>query len=81
MTDILSPRQAAAARVRAEGLVKLEAAAKLFPTRRGKPVSKTTLLRWILDGKRQVKLDACRESGVWHTSLAAVLRFRTELGI
>jgi hypothetical protein len=77
MTDL----KTTADRVRAEGLISLEAAAALFPTRRGRPVTKLTVLRWILHGKRKVRLEAVRDRGEWRTSLAAVLRFREGLGL
>jgi hypothetical protein len=70
------------ARVRAEGTVRLDQISHLVraDTRSGH-VSVSTLLRWIVKGKRGVKLEAARIKGEWHTSLAALQRFRQRTGV
>src|SRR4051812_48019295 len=82
-TPTASPRSEAAARVRSEGPIALEQAALVFPAprHRSKPLHWRTLERWCISGKAGVRLDGCRVSGKWHTSLAAVLRFRKALGL
>lgn len=65
-----------AARLRAEGLISLTQASTLVPADNPKGhVSCGSLLRWIVSGRRNVKLEACRERGEWWTSLAALNRF------
>jgi hypothetical protein len=55
--------------------------AKLFPpARRGRPVSLSCILRWVLDGTRTpdgrtVRLEAARCSGRWLSTPAAIQRF------
>jgi hypothetical protein len=58
----------------------LSQAAKLLPPgRRGRPVSLSCLLRWVLDGVRTsngtVRLEAVRLGGRWITSVEALQRF------
>ncbi len=76
-TATVSTRQAGAARVMDEYPIPVSQAATLIPanTHTGH-ASVTTLLRWIIRGKRGVRLDAAKIKGVWHTSLAAIERFR-----
>jgi hypothetical protein len=72
---------AIAERLMDEGLISLsEAAKKLPPARRRnggvRHCSGAALVRWILDGKRGVYLEACRGIGKgWWTSRPAVRRF------
>lgn len=69
-------RQGAAARVRTERPIDLATAARSFTLgERLAPLSVPTLLRWIIHGKRGVKLEAVRIRGRWHTSIAAMTRF------
>jgi hypothetical protein len=66
-----------AARLRAEGPLKVSVAAKLVPAdnRRGH-VGAGVLVRWIVAGKKGVRLDGARFSGkTWWTSVAALERF------
>jgi hypothetical protein len=68
-----------------EGLY-LAAAAKLFPRhRRGRPVSPSTVFRWIahgvrLDSTRRVHLEATRIAGRWVTTRGAIKRFLDRQG-
>jgi hypothetical protein len=63
-----------------EGLY-LAAAARLFPRhRRNRPVSPSTLFRWIVEGvrvgtDRRVHLEAVRISGKYLTTRGAIRRF------
>ena len=76
-----STRSDMAATLRAEGLITLDQACRLFPADNAKGhVSPGSLVRWILDGKRRTKLEALRERGQWYTSLAALTRFRAAAG-
>jgi hypothetical protein len=57
-----------------------EAARQLPPGRRGRPVTFSCVLRWILDGVRLpsgevVRLEAIRLGGRWLTSREALQRF------
>jgi hypothetical protein len=59
-----------------------EAAAKLPPFRRGRPVTASCVLRWILDGVKvpgggKAKLEAVRIGRRWLTSMQALERFAT----
>lgn len=66
-----------AARIQAEGPLKVSRAAKLVPAdnRRGH-VGASVLVKWILAGKRGVRLEGARFSGkTWWTSAAALARF------
>lgn len=66
-----------AARIRVEGPLKVSQAAKLVPAdnRRGH-VAADVLVRWIVHGKRGVRLEGARFSGkTWWTSEAALERF------
>jgi hypothetical protein len=50
----------------------------LVPAKNAKGhVSTGTLLRWIINGKSGVKLEAARVNGSWQSSLAALQRFRS----
>jgi hypothetical protein len=72
MTTTTTRRGAAALRVRAEGPIRLDDAARLVPAPNARGhVSPSTLLRWIIAGE----LDGARVRKVWHTSEAAVGRF------
>jgi hypothetical protein len=56
-----------------------EAARRLPPGRRGRPVHFSCVLRWIMDGVRtphgKVQLEAIRMGGRWITSVEALERF------
>jgi hypothetical protein len=57
-----------------------QVARRLPPGRRGRPVTISCILRWILDGVRLpsgevVRLEAVRLGGRWLTTLEAVARF------
>jgi hypothetical protein len=63
-----------------ESRISLAQAAKLIPpTRQGKPVHASTLVRWILHGVRGVRLEAARLGGRWVTSHEALDRFSAAL--
>lgn len=67
---------AMAERLISEGLIDLAAVAKLLPSVRGKRVSTSSILRWILRGKSGIRLEAVRLHGAsWFTSTPAVARF------
>lgn len=72
--------QLAAAITTGEGL-SLGGASVLFPpSRAGRPVHPTTLMRWVIDGVtapggRRVKLAAVRVGSRWLTTRAAVAEF------
>lgn len=61
--------------------ISLSAAARMLPPgRRGRPVSLSCVLRWVLEGVRLpsgrvVRLDAVRLGGRWLTSVEALQRF------
>jgi hypothetical protein len=62
----------------------LEAARRLPPGRRGRPVSSSCVYRWTRDGIRgpdgqRVCLEAVRIGGRWLTSLEAMQRFAERL--
>src|SRR5690348_5243239 len=64
-------------RIKAEGPLPVAKAAKLVPAdnRRGH-VGAGVLVRWIVHGKRGVRLEGARFSGkTWWTSAAALARF------
>jgi|SRR5262245_20271825 len=72
-------RRAASARIRADGPITIAAAAKFVPTSHG-IASPDTLWRWIVIGKRGVRLDGARLVGkTWWTSRQALERFWDEL--
>lgn len=71
-----------AVRVRAEGPVPLDQACLMFPAANAKGhAGPATLMRWIISGKRGVKLEAARVKGHWHTSYEACRRFRQRAGV
>jgi Protein of unknown function (DUF1580) len=62
----------------------IQAAGLLPPGRRGRPVSLSCLLRWVLTGARgpsgeRVRLEAVRLGGRWITSRQALQRFAERL--
>lgn len=66
--------------IRNEKLINLSQAAGLFPpSRRGRPVHVSCLMRWIMEGVRtssgRIRLDAIRVGGRWVTSIEAIERF------
>jgi hypothetical protein len=67
--------------LRNESTLSLAAAARMLPPgRRGRPVSLSCILRWVLDGVRLssgqvVRLEAVRLGGRWITSVEALGRF------
>lgn len=61
-----------------------DAARRLPPARRGRPVSFSCVLRWITDGVpgpdgHRVKLEAVRVGGRWLTSVEALARWAARL--
>jgi hypothetical protein len=68
-----------------EKTLSLSQAARLLPPgRRGRPVTLSCVLRWVLDGVRapsgeQVRLEALRVGGRWVTSREALQRFAERL--
>jgi hypothetical protein len=56
-----------------------QAACLLPPSRRGRPVTLSCMLRWVLDGVNtpsgRVRLEAFRLGGRWLTSVPALERF------
>jgi hypothetical protein len=66
--------------VETEKLISLARAASLVPpARRGKKTHISTLVRWITQGVKGVKLEALRLGGRWFTSAAAMQRFAERL--
>jgi hypothetical protein len=67
--------------LQAETPISLGQAARLLPTgRRGRPVTLSCVLRWVLDGVKlpngqTVRLEAVRMGGRWITSVEALERF------
>lgn len=65
-----------AARIKAEGPLKVSQAARLVPSDKPNGVGPGVLVRWIREGKKGVRLDGARFSGkTWWTSVAALERF------
>src|SRR4051794_2581017 len=68
-----------------ETTISLSDAARLLPRgRRGRPVSISCLLRWIITGARlpsgeRVRLEGLRLGGRWVTSMQAIQRFAIRL--
>lgn len=65
-----------AARIKSENPIDLPTAASVFP--RGemfRSVSIRAVFRWIIGGKKGVKLEAVRIGGKWYTSVEAISRF------
>jgi hypothetical protein len=57
-----------------------QAAARLPPNRRERPVTASCVLRWVLDGVKvpgggRIKLEAVRLGSRWLTSVEALARF------
>jgi hypothetical protein len=62
--------------IRSEDPVDLRTATTMLPRNaRWRSVSIAAVIRWIVCGKRGVKLEAVRIGGKWRTSAAAVQRF------
>ena len=66
--------------LRNESALSLSQAARLLPpSRRGRPVSLSCLLRWVLNGVKTpngvIRLEAIRLGGRWITSHEALARF------
>src|SRR5947209_1904698 len=67
--------------LRNETTISLSQAARLLPPgRRGRPVTLSCVLRWVLDGVKLpsgevVRLEAVRLGGRWITSVEALERF------
>jgi hypothetical protein len=66
--------------LRNESTISLSQAARMLPPgRRGRPVTLSCVLRWVLDGVRTpagiVRLEAIRLGGRWLTSIEAIERF------
>lgn len=71
---------AIAQRLAGEDLLTVAQAARHVPRLRGQRTAPSTLIRWIIHGKRGVYLDGIRLSGkTWWTSAAAVARFTAAL--
>jgi len=63
-----------------EGLISLAKAAAELPLVRGKRVSKSSVFRWIIRGKRSVKLEAIKLNGTnFWTTRQALARFAARL--
>lgn len=76
------PSAAVAGRLLDEGLISLAQAAALLPPVRGRRVATSSLFRWVVQGKRGVKLEAVRAGGPgWWTSRPAVARFLAALSV
>jgi len=72
--------EAIAQRLSREELLTVAQAARFVPRLRGQRTAPSTLIRWIIHGKRGVYLDGIRLSGkTWWTSAAAVARFTAAL--
>jgi hypothetical protein len=72
--------------VASESIISLTQAARLLPPpgRRGRPVSLSCVLRWVLTGATgpsgaRVRLEAVRLGGRWVTSRQALQRFAERL--
>jgi hypothetical protein len=66
--------------LRTETKLSLAQAARLVPpTRQDKQVHVSTILRWILRGVRDVRLEAVRVGGRWVTTHEALERFSAAL--
>jgi hypothetical protein len=65
--------------VQTENLISPKDACRMIPGRSGHGISRATLWRWMLPGRRGVKLDSCLVGGVRYTSRQAVARFVAEL--
>jgi hypothetical protein len=71
---------ALAERLMTEGLKSLEEIALSLPMVKGKRVSTSSVLRWVLRGKSGCRLEAIRASGgQWFSSLPALARWSAEL--
>ncbi len=67
-------------RIEAEGALTVCKASRTVPAAQGRHASPTTLVRWIVHGRRGVLLDGARLNGKsWWTSVAAIKRFQAEL--
>ncbi len=71
---------ALAERLRTEGLKSLEEIALSLPLVKGKRVSTSSVLRWVLRGKSGCKLEAIRcVGGLWFSSLPALDRWMSAM--
>lgn len=57
----------------------LHQVAAMLPGNRNKPLSYTTVWRWVKQGVRGVRLEAAPMGGRWVTNLDAVQRFSERL--
>lgn len=73
----MSPRLSAIRRVAVDGPIPLQ---NLLPVPGHPNASVRTLIRWIRDGKRGVRLDGLEEGGRWHSSPQALSRFLRAVG-
>jgi hypothetical protein len=72
--------EAIAQRLSGEELLTVAQAARFVPRLRGRRTSPSTLIRWIIHGKRGVYLDGIQMTGkTWWTSAAAIARFTAAL--
>jgi len=62
-----------------EQLLTMRQAAKLFPGRTGRPINVSTVWRWLLGGRRGVRLESIVCGGVRYTSREAIHRYLTAL--
>jgi hypothetical protein len=62
-----------------EHLIRPKDACRLFPGRSGKGISLATCWRWMLHGRRGVKLESLLAFGTRYTSHEAVARFLAAL--
>ena len=66
-----------------ETVLSLSQAARMLPPgRRGRPVTLSCVIRWVLDGVKthsgRVRLEAIRMGGRWITSVEAMQRFAAQ---
>ena len=66
----------ATAQVRNETPIDLRTASTIFPRgNRWRSISISAVIRWIVGGKKGVKLEAIRIGSKWYTSVEAIHRF------
>jgi hypothetical protein len=71
---------AVAERLMSEGLKSLLEIASALPPVRGKRVSTSSVLRWVLRGKQGIRLEAVKLHGsAWWSSMPALARFSAAL--
>ena len=60
---------------RSEEIIPLRAVCQLFPGRKGKGVAVATVWRWVMQGRKGVRLESLIVGGVRYSSSQAVARF------